>query len=89
MALEKRNALRRSLRQRALVVGPDNSPVANCTISDVSNTGAQLKLGPNDDFPDEFSLILSKGGKVRRQCKVVWRDKTRIGVRFRTMQNSR
>lgn len=84
MKSDKRRAARRSMRRRALVVGPDNAPVADCTIADISSSGAQLKLAAPDDFPNEFDLILAKGGKVRRRCKLVWRDKSRIGVRFRS-----
>ena len=83
---EKRKAPRRGMHQRALIVGPDKSPVGSCIVTDISESGAQLKLGQKDDFPDEFDLILAKGGKVHRQCKVVWRDKTNIGVRFQTAQ---
>ena len=85
MKHDKRKAERRNLRHRALVVGLDNAPVADCMMSDVSATGAQLKLAASVELPDEFGLILAKGGAVRRLCKVVWRDANHIGVRFRDM----
>lgn len=82
MKYEKRKALRRNLRHRALVIRLDNSVVDDCTVSDISATGAQIKLDAKDDFPDEFNLILTRGAKVHRRCAVVWRTKNRIGVRF-------
>jgi PilZ domain len=82
MAGDKRKAARRNMRRRALVVGLDNAPLADCTIADISNSGAQLNFEASDDFPAEFNLILAKGGKVRRHCKIVWREKDRVGVRF-------
>lgn len=82
MEYEKRKALRRNLRHRALIVRLDNTVVDDCAVADISATGAQLRLEPKDDFPDEFHLVLSKGAKVHRRCSVVWRSKNRIGVRF-------
>ena len=79
---EKRTATRRNLRHRALIVRPDRSVVGDCTIADISATGAQLALTTGDDFPDEFYLILAKGATVRRHCEVVWRNENRVGVRF-------
>jgi hypothetical protein len=83
MGKDKRRAARRSLHRRALVVGFDNAPLAGCMISNVSGTGAQLRLKAPDQLPDDFGLILARGGKVRRRCQAVWRDDKRIGVRFR------
>jgi PilZ domain len=83
MKNDKRKAPRRTLRHRALVVGLDHTPIAGCFMSDVSDSGAQLKLvDATIELPDDFALILAKGGKVHRRCTVVWRDKDRIGVRF-------
>jgi len=82
MQYDKRKAIRRPLRHRALIVGLDKAVIDNCTVSDISATGAQLRLAAKEDSPDEFDLILSKGAKVHRRCSVVWRSKNRIGVRF-------
>jgi hypothetical protein len=53
-----------------------------CMVNDVSATGAKLELADLDEIPNEFTLRLSKYGAVHRQCKVAWRSKTAIGVRF-------
>jgi hypothetical protein len=79
---EQRKAPRRSFRHSALVAGSDKSSIKPCSITDISETGAQLTLASTDNIPDKIILVLSKGGKVRRQCKVVWRAKNRIGVEF-------
>jgi len=84
LEFDKRKALRRNIRHRALILALDNSVVDDCTVADISATGAQLRLAAKDDFPDEFNLILAKGGKVHRRCAVVWRSKNRVGVRFVT-----
>ncbi len=83
MKADKRKAPRRTLRHRALVVGFDNAPITGCFMSDVSTSGARLKLeDATTEIPDKFGLILAKGGKVHRHCTVIWRDKDLIGVRF-------
>jgi len=33
-------------------------------------------------LPEEFILVLAKGAKVHRLCRVVWRGQDEIGVRF-------
>lgn len=81
-ASEKRKAVRRNIRHRALVLRLDNSVIDGCMVSDISATGAQLRTTAIDDYPDEFRLVLAKGGKVHRRCAVVWRSKNRVGVRF-------
>ena len=81
MQYDKRKATRRNLRHRALVIGLDNSIFDKCTVSDISASGAQLRLTAQDDFPDEFHLVLAKGARVHRRCAVVWRSKDRVGVR--------
>ena len=70
-----------------MVVTLDKIPIGDCAIVDISDTGAQLKLGPKNEFPDEFYLVLAQGGKVRRRCKVVWRNKSQLGVVFRSGQD--
>ena len=81
---DKRKAVRRNIRHRALILRLDNSVVDDCAVTDISATGAQIRSNAVDDFPDEFRIVLAKGGKVHRRCAVVWRSKNRIGVRFVT-----
>jgi PilZ domain len=82
MDAEKRKAQRRKFQHRALIVGPDKSVMQSCAISDISEAGAQLRLASTDELPEQFALVIAKGGSVKRQCKVVWREKNRVGVQF-------
>ena len=82
MDYERRMAPRKNVRHSALVIRLDESIVDACTVCNISARGAQLSLAVTDDFPDEFNLVLSKGGAVRRRCEVVWRNDARVGVRF-------
>ena len=82
MSFEKRKAARRNVHCRALIVAANKSVVSDCAISDVSDTGARLRLATTEALPDEFYLVLSKGAKVRRLCTVRWRSKNNVGVEF-------
>jgi hypothetical protein len=49
---------------------------------DVSAGGARLALETRVPSPDQFFLILSSDGAVRRLCQPVWQNETRVGVQF-------
>lgn len=82
MKKEARKSIRRIFRQPAMILNSDKSIIGPCTMLDVSANGAKIKLQVKDELPGEFILLLSKGGKVSRRCKVAWRTDTEIGVQF-------
>jgi len=49
---------------------------------DVSASGAKLIIDEGIDVPDLFVLALARNAAVRRNCEVVWRAATSIGVCF-------
>jgi hypothetical protein len=51
-----------------------------CTISDVSGTGARLKLDWSLSFPKEATLIFADG--LRKPCRVAWQKRRLLGVAF-------
>ena len=53
-----------------------------CTIRNLSTSGACLELSDTVVVPDHFKLII-KPEMLTRICEVAWRSKNRIGVRFR------
>lgn len=66
------------------MIGPGGQWECPCTMVDVSEGGARLRLGAQVPVSErtEFTLVLSKTGNARRQCAVVWQDGDYIGVRF-------
>ena len=82
--VEKRKDVRRSVQQPAIVVRGDGSVFGRCLMSDVSATGAKLKLAAGGVAPPQFILVLSRDGQLRRQCLVVWQSGATLGVRFKT-----
>jgi hypothetical protein len=52
----------------------------DCTIRNVSESGAKLGVESPIGIPNEFELVQS--GSSPRYCHVVWRQPTQIGVEF-------
>ena len=53
-----------------------------CVVSDISDGGARIDLDTSEDIPDRFPLFLSRNGRARRVCTVVWRKPQQLGVVF-------
>jgi hypothetical protein len=52
-----------------------------CTIRNLSDSGALLKFGDVLGIPNHFELE-TETGRARRKCTVRWRSGTLIGVSF-------
>ena len=53
-----------------------------CTVRNLSNSGACLVVTSQVGIPDDFDLVLDSDHSVKR-CHVEWRAGTRMGVSFR------
>ena len=53
----------------------------DCTIRNLSGTGAALDVSSPVGIPDHFSLFVQADG-THLACSVIWRKEKRIGVRF-------
>jgi hypothetical protein len=53
----------------------------NCLICDISISGATLEITNPYDIPDRFNLV-SKPDGTHIPCRVIRRDRERIGVTF-------
>lgn len=76
---EKRIAPRKRLLKGAFVVLSEKAPKLECTVKNLSDTGALLQVSTTFGIPANFDLILETH---RHHCHVVWRTDTKIGVRF-------
>jgi diguanylate cyclase (GGDEF)-like protein len=76
---------RRVPRQRALMRGQivtnGLSSTMECTIRNLSSTGAGLRLEGLSSPPDQFELLVIRTGE-RRRAKVRWQNGSDIGVEF-------
>ena len=78
---DKRKAQRRQLRYTAWIsLGPKK--LQGCVVSDISDSGARLDVENSKTVPISFVLLLSRSGKPKRKCRLVWRKGAQIGVEF-------
>jgi hypothetical protein len=77
-----RKTPRRTVAARAYLYTTDGRLIGECRLRDVSAGGARFVHAIADDLPAELVLSLSKDGKVRRHCELVWRKDNEVGVRF-------
>jgi len=79
-ATQRRHAIRQKTLIGAQVVFNDLMSTFNCTVRDLSDTGARLKLNAPVQIPQSFILRFSDG-RVR-QCKVRRRNALELGIEF-------
>ena len=77
---ERRRARRQRVVKAALIAFHTDNCCLNCHILDLSETGAKLLPADIAQCPDQFILRPKQGPS--RQCEVVWRSSTMVGVRF-------
>ena len=83
MHKEQRKAPRRLMRYSAwIAIAPKK--MHGCVLSDISETGARIDVEDSNIVPDRFPMFLSRNGRARRICTVVWRKPKQLGVTFET-----
>jgi hypothetical protein len=68
----------RVLKVATIVFG---ASAIDCTVRDLSITGAALEVSSQTGIPAKFTLVLAADG-LRLPCNVAWRRGYRIGVAF-------
>jgi hypothetical protein len=53
----------------------------DATVRNLSASGAMLEVESVLDIPSEFQLNI-KADSFRRNCRIMWRQPRRLGVRF-------
>ena len=69
---------RRVLKAGSIVFG---GCAIDCTVRNVSETGAALEVVSPLYIPDRFTLVVQTD-QLKRPCHIVWRKERRIGVAF-------
>ena len=75
---------RRDPRHRVLKAGTiefNGGGGIDCTVRNLSATGAALEVASQTGVPAEFSLVVPGDG-LHLPCHVVWRKAYRVGVAF-------
>jgi hypothetical protein len=79
---EKRLAPRQRVLKAAKIITMDNTSVVDCTVRNMSETGAQLVIEKSVKMPDEFQFFLANGDTVR-DAELAWHRGDRVGVKFK------
>ena|SRR5215472_8444430 len=86
MVTERRNYERVQFGRAyiARVMAIDGTWLRDCSIGDVSDTGARLRIRGSLSTIEmqEFFLMLSPTGNAFRRCERVWLNGDEVGVRF-------
>jgi hypothetical protein len=53
----------------------------DCTVRNVSDTGAALEVTSPVGIPERFTLVVPQDN-IAKPCRVMWRKEKRIGVAF-------
>ncbi|MGH6670659.1 MAG: PilZ domain-containing protein [Xanthobacteraceae bacterium] len=80
--IDLRRVPRRSFHYKARLLTSEKGPPRNCSIMDISQSGARIVLEEDHELPKRFLLLLGSPGAARRICRLVWRDGLTAGVEF-------
>ncbi len=77
--IEHRTSSRQRVFKAGKIVLNKGRSVIDCSVRNVSATGAMITVANAATVPEEFELLLD--GKMRA-CSVAWRRIDRLGVKF-------
>jgi zona occludens toxin (predicted ATPase) len=77
---DSRDAQRHRTLKGGRIVVNDGFSTFDCTIRNLSETGAKLEVTSSLPIPQRFELAMHDGRRFA--CEVAWRTETEIGVRF-------
>jgi len=78
---ERRISRRTRVHRNAAIILNDRGAVVQCTLLDLSRTGARLSVSSTFKLSEAFELTFDNG-RTRRKCRVQWRTDTKLGVTF-------
>jgi len=78
---ERRKVPRRRVLKEGKIVFPDGMRVLDCTIRDMSESGAKLLIANTVGLPDSFHLYEKSSGMLY-PAAVVWRRPNALGITF-------
>jgi hypothetical protein len=78
---ERRVVTRTRISRNAKIILLQRNQVIFCTVENITNGGACLKLATTSGLPESFELTFEHG-RTRRWCRVTWRATDKLGVAF-------
>ncbi|WP_338722584.1 PilZ domain-containing protein [Devosia sp. XK-2] len=80
MSQDERKTQRHRTLKGGKIVFNDRRSVYDCTVRNLSETGAKLAVTSTLGIPQRFALTLADGRNF--DCEIAWHTETEIGVRF-------
>jgi hypothetical protein len=80
--IEQRQSIREHVCFPARIETVSGAPRIECTVLDVSDSGARVSASSKTSFPKEFWLVFSKDGTRRRRCRMAWRSGEQMGLKY-------
>jgi len=80
MSDDRRATIRHRVLKGAHIVTNEGYSTYGCTVRNLSEAGARLKLASVVGIPDQFELQMDDGHAFA--CHIVWRTEFEIGVAF-------
>lgn len=84
--VDRRGTERRQMLKGATIAVNAGQAALPCVVRDFSDDGARLQVACGEAVPNTFDLIVELDG-ISCPCEVVWRQETRVGVRFTEASN--
>ena len=78
---DARRAPRHRVLKAGIIASNGRHLTIACTVRDLSDTGARLRVDGSLNAPDTFELIIEMDG-LEADCEVVWRSGKDVGVRY-------
>ena len=80
---DRRSEARHRVLKSARIAFNGRRSSINCTVRNLSETGAGLDVSSSVGIPSEFELIID-ADKFARSCRIAWRTDRKLGVEFLT-----
>ena len=84
---ERRAVERKRIYQDALLAIPRLRNIHSCSLRDLSDSGAGLRLNNLPLLPTQFNLSLD-GFRTTLACRLIWRDGAFAGLEFQPRTSS-
>lgn len=78
---DKRVAPRSRILKDGKIVSMNYGSVVDCSVRDLSATGALIRCNNQNAMPDEFQLLIQSDNWIR-SVKVMWRRNDLAGLQF-------
>lgn len=78
----KSRKARRRVQCEAWLAPEADFALRPCTVVDLHDEGAQLKVDSAERLPNRFTLTFTRASRAGRRCEVRWRRGRAVGVKF-------